>query len=89
LKFLTYLNASKPIYAVMLGEVNQIVKEYQIGEVAHPQNIDEIANGFKKFQLSPKRKEEIKKQCEFIINLRYSRKKIIQDITGIFFKSTT
>lgn len=89
LKFLTYLNALKPVYAVMLGEVSQIVKEYQIGEVAHPLKIDEIASGFKKFHLSPERKEEIKKQCDFIINLRFSRKKIIQDITGIFFKSTT
>ncbi len=86
LKFLTYLNASKPIYAVMRGEVSQIVKEYQIGAVAHPQNIDEITNGFKKFQLSQERKEEIKKQCELIINLRFNRNKIIQDITGIFFK---
>lgn len=86
LKFQTYLNASKPIYAVMLGEVNRIVTEYQIGEIAHPRNIEEITNGFKKFGLSPERKEEIKKQCEFLINSVYNRKKIIQDITGIFFK---
>ena len=86
LKFQTYLRASKPVYAVMLGEVNRIVKKYQIGEVAHPQKLDEITNGFKKFGLSPERKEEIKKQCEFLINTVYNRKKIIQDITGIFFK---
>jgi glycosyltransferase involved in cell wall biosynthesis len=88
LKFQTYLNASKPIYAVMLGEVNRIVREYQIGEVANPQNIDEITNGFKKYGISQERKEEIKKQCEFLINSVYNRKKIIQDITGIFFKSS-
>lgn len=86
LKFQTYLNASKPVYAVMLGEVSRLVSEYQIGEVAHPGNLDEITNGFKKFGLSPERKEEIKKQCEFLINTVYNRKKIIQYITDIFFK---
>lgn len=86
LKFQTYLSASKPVYAVMLGEVNRIVKENHIGEVADPENIDEITHGFKKFEISQERKEEIKKQCEYLIENVYNRKKIIQDLTDIFFK---
>jgi glycosyltransferase involved in cell wall biosynthesis len=85
LKFQTYLRAAKPVYAVMSGEVNRIVSEFQLGEVADPQNLDEITNGFKRFDLSQKRKDEIKSQCEFLINTVYNRKKIIQSITGIFF----
>jgi glycosyltransferase involved in cell wall biosynthesis len=86
LKFQTYLTASKPIYAIMPGEVNRIVTEYKLGEVAHPSDLDEIANGFKKFELSTARKDEIRKQCEFLVSTVYNRKKIIKDITGIFFK---
>jgi glycosyltransferase involved in cell wall biosynthesis len=86
LKFQTYLTASKPIYAIMLGEVNRIVIEYKLGEVAHPSDLDEIANGFKMFELSTARKEEIRKQCEYLIETVYNRKKIIQELTSIFFK---
>lgn len=86
LKFQTYLTASKPIYAIMLGEVNRIVTEYKLGEVAHPSDLDEIANGFKMFELSTGRKKEIRKQCEYLIETVFNRKKIIQDITTIFFK---
>jgi glycosyltransferase involved in cell wall biosynthesis len=87
LKFQTYLSASKPVFAVMLGEVNRIVREYKIGEVAHPQDLNEIASGFKIFGVSMERKEEIIKQCQFLINSVYNRNKIIQDITDIFFDS--
>ena len=86
LKFQTYLTASKPIYAVMSGEVNRIVTEYKLGEVAHPLNLEEIANGFKKFELSTERKREIKKRCEYLIETVFNRKKIIQELTSIFFK---
>ena len=86
LKFQTYLTASKPIYAIMLGEVKRIVTEYKLGEVAHPSNLEEIANGFKMFELSTGRKDEIRKQCEYLIETVFNRKKIIQDLTSIFLK---
>lgn len=86
LKFPTYLSASKPIYALMRGEVGRIVREYRIGEVTDPLNIDEIAKGFRKFNLSNDRKEEIKKQCQSLVSSVYNRRNIINDITNIFFK---
>ena len=86
LKFQTYLTASKPIYAIMLGEVNRIVSEYKLGESAHPSNLEEITNGFRMFELSIDRKEEIRKQCEYLIENVYNRKKIIRDLSNIFFK---
>ena len=86
LKFPTYLSSSKPIYALMRGEVGRIVREYRIGEVADPLNIDEIAKGFRKFNLSTDRKEEIKKQCQSLVSSVYNRRKIINEITNIFFK---
>ena len=47
-KFQTYLTASKPIFAIMKGELRNLVIKHQIGEVADPSDIDGIAEGFER-----------------------------------------
>jgi glycosyltransferase involved in cell wall biosynthesis len=85
LKFQTYLSVSKPIFAVMEGEVKNLVKEYSIGEVANPDNIEEIAKIFKCFELTRERKDEIKKNCEYLVENTFHREKIISKISSVFF----
>lgn len=85
LKFQTYLTAAKPIYAVMLGEVNRIVTEYKLGTVAHPSKVDEITDGFKSFDLSSDRKNEISVQCKYLVDSVYNRKSIVNKLSDIFF----
>jgi len=85
LKFQTYLNASKPIYAIMRGEVSKLVKEHSLGDIAEPMDLVEITNGFKRFESSSERTEVIKTQCEFLINSMFNRRKIIDQIANIFF----
>jgi len=87
LKFQTYLTASKPIFGIMLGEVNRLITNYHIGEVASPESIEEISDGFKKFAISPVINEEITKKCQILLNSIYDRNKIIKLITSVFLGS--
>lgn len=47
-KFQTYLTASKPVFAIMKGELRNLVIKHQIGEVADPSDINDIAAGFER-----------------------------------------
>jgi glycosyltransferase involved in cell wall biosynthesis len=85
LKFQTYLSASKPIYAVMLGEVKRIVETNHLGVTAHPLQVSEIADGFKRFDLSDKEKAEIKLSCERLVSNQFNREKTIAKLSSIFF----
>jgi len=58
-KFQTYLTANKPIYAIMKGEVSEMVLQYNIGVSAQPSSIKSIENGFIELLLSPQRKLEL------------------------------
>jgi len=48
-KFQTYLNFSKPIFAVIKGEVANIVNQNHLGLVADPKSVQDIAKGFREF----------------------------------------
>lgn len=48
-KFQTYLTAKKPIFAIMKGEVADLVLHYNIGMNASPSSIDDIENKFEEF----------------------------------------
>lgn len=47
-KFQTYLTASKPIYAIIKGELRDLVIKHEIGIISDPSDIDDIALGFEK-----------------------------------------
>lgn len=48
-KFQTYLNFSKPIFAIIKGEVANIVNQNHLGLVADPNSVNDIANRFRDF----------------------------------------
>ena len=85
-KFQAYLTTGKPIYAIFRGEVQDIVETYNIGLVAQPNNINDIANGFKSFILLPQ--EEYKKMCNNAIHLSsttFDKTTIIKKIDSVFW----
>jgi len=86
-KFQTYLTASKPIYAIMKGEVKDIVEKYEIGLTASPSNINEISDGFYKlFQMKNDCISKIsKKSNELLIN-KFNRDNLIVQIDNIFWE---
>jgi len=48
-KFQSYLSSGKPIYAIIKGDVKQMVEEYEIGLTADPDDLEDIKRGFEKF----------------------------------------
>jgi glycosyltransferase involved in cell wall biosynthesis len=51
-KFQSYLNAEKPIYGIISGEVAGLIEKHQLGWVASPGNIREIAGKFEEITAS-------------------------------------
>jgi hypothetical protein len=47
-KFQAYLGAKKPIFCIVGGELKNIISENSLGITAHPSNVAEINEGFKK-----------------------------------------
>ncbi|MBC6369201.1 glycosyltransferase family 4 protein [Algoriphagus sp. AK58] len=85
-KFQTYLQYSKPIFAVMKGEVPNLIREHGIGEFADSNDILEIANGFKRMAEKPK--DDLVKMGEsakFLLENYFNRKKNIQKLTELAF----
>ena len=87
LKFQTYLHSAKPIFAIMQGEVKRLVLKHNLGACANPNDINEITEGFKNFNLSTRRKEEIRIQSEYLMDSAYNKKKIVREISNIFFQN--
>lgn len=58
-KFQTYLTAKKPIFAIMKGEVADLVGQYDIGMSALPASMEAIEEGFIKFLNCPRNKMEV------------------------------
>ena len=48
-KFQAYLVTCKPIYAIFKGEIRNLVVNNGLGVVANPGDINDIANGFRKW----------------------------------------
>lgn len=83
-KFSTYLNAGKPILAVMNGAVPELMKKYSLGATAIPDNIESIKTALKKItSLSVIEKHEIKNESKRILIDHFDKQKIVEKITSI------
>lgn len=81
-KFQTYLQAGKPILCVMGGEVAELVINNNIGIVAKPHNIEDIAQKIIHCTtLSPDECESIKMNSINLLKEKFNREKIITTIT--------
>lgn len=85
-KFQAYLASGKPIYCVMKGEVADLTIKHKIGFVSHPDNIDEIKEGFEKYLSAQKHElKEFSKNMKSLLINEYDRDKIIEQMTEEIF----
>ena len=89
-KFQSYLNAEKPIFGILKGEVADLIVHYNLGWVASPDDINEIAASFEEIVSS--KSEVLSKKTEntnILLEKLFDREKIIQKFTAVVFYSET
>jgi glycosyltransferase involved in cell wall biosynthesis len=85
-KFQAYLNARKPIFSIVSGELNNLVEEYEIGITASPNNLHSIAIGFKSFlQMTESNKSKMTERCAELESKYFDKKKTMDELTNITF----
>lgn len=85
-KFQSYLKAEKPIFGIICGEVASLITKYNLGWIASPDNITEIAHLFHEIINSkPEIFIEKTKNTNMLLEDQFSRKKSIQKFTELVF----
>lgn len=80
-KIQSYLKAGKPILGVIKGAGQEIIEEYNLGICSKPDDVNDIAIGFKRIcNLSEKDIEEIKDNSAKLMSKRFNRTNIINNI---------
>ena len=85
-KFQAYLASGNPIFAVMNGEVADLVLNHKIGFVSKPDDIRDIKIGFEKFLNTPP--DDLKsftKNMKSLLYAEFDQNKIIQKMTEEIF----
>lgn len=73
-KFQTYISYSKPIFAVMEGEVPNLVDKYKIGLNSKPNDLKGIDQTFRKFiSLTKQEINDMGNNCDDVLNNYFSR----------------
>ena len=85
-KFQSYLNADKPIFGIISGEVANFIVKYNLGWIAPPDSITEIAGIFEEI-VSCKPEILIGKtqNTNILLEDQFNREKIIQKFTDMVF----
>ena len=85
-KFQSYLSAGKPIFGIMEGNVADIIVKHNLGWVAPPDSIADIAYLFQKISCSNSEILFEKTQnMEDLLKDNYNRESLIQTITKLVF----
>jgi hypothetical protein len=88
LKFHSYLTASRPIYAIVNGEVTRLVKRYSLGVSADPSDIESISGGFERlYYASQTELKNYSANAAGMTRNGYSKEKNIAMITSILWPS--
>ena len=86
-KFQSYLQTGKPILSIMNGQVSALVIQYDIGLIAAPDNIEDIAEKMIQCTLMSKEKlTNIKMNSKRLLESNFDRMKIIETITNELMK---
>jgi len=86
-KFQSYLQTGKPILSIMNGQVSALVNQYDIGIVAAPDNIEDIAEKIMTCTLMSKEiLTNIKRNSKRLLESNFDRMKIIETITNELLK---
>lgn len=87
-KFQTYLNYGKPIFAVMKGELPQMIKNFKVGICAEPNEIKDIENGFKYFLECPKLELDLMGvSAKTLLSNNFLRENNIRKLTVLTFEN--
>ena len=83
-KIQSYLTSQKPILGVLQGAGREIIEEYHLGYCSNPDDIMDIALGFKRMtSLTPDEVNGIAMRAKNIMDNRYNRIKIINKIESV------
>ena len=86
-KFQAYLSTGKPIYAIFKGEVADLVRRNDIGLIAHPSDIDSIAQGFANFmKLSDEERQRMSDNAARLSEEVFGKRKIVEKINRIVWR---
>ncbi len=85
-KFQSYLTSSKPMLGIINGEVKALIENNEIGFTASPDNPENIAQSFQKFmKITSDDLEKISVNSKNLLENNFSRLKLIEDLTKIFW----
>jgi len=88
-KFQAYLAFSKPIFAVINGDVKAMVEKFGVGIWAAPQDIEAIRDGFLKFCVQgPDGMSGYSLKAKELLDTVYDRRKIIAGMTKVLGESS-
>lgn len=80
-KIQTYIATGKPIIAVINGEASDIIKENELGLVAHPNNIEQIKSIFEvAINTSKEEREQYAKNSELLTNTVFNKSKSVNSL---------
>lgn len=87
-KIQSYLKSGRPIYGIIKGAGREIIEEHHIGLCASPDDISDIANGFKRMtMIGDEEKELIYANSISLMNNRFSRDIIIKNVVDVLITS--
>ncbi|MDN3686516.1 glycosyltransferase family 4 protein [Cyclobacterium jeungdonense] len=85
-KFPTYLTASKPVFAIMDGEVPDMIKDYKIGVTAPPDSIEKIVEGFRYFlSLSETERFSLSQNSNLLLENKFSKERAVNTFESQFW----
>jgi len=83
-KFQTYLFTKKPIFAVMNGEVANLVKDNNLGVVANPGDVNDIYLKFKSLLTSTDQARKLySNNCDLLLKQVFNKDIVIKRITTL------
>lgn len=81
-KLQTYLCTGKPIFAILRGEVKDMVEEQTLGVTADPDNLEEIAHGFERlYSIGEEERENYGRHCLQFLEREFNEKLLMNRIT--------
>jgi len=83
----TYIASGKPILAIVNGEAAELIKEYNLGFCAKPDDIENIQKIFANaVELSEIEKQRFTKNCETLTNTLFDKNNIIGNLLHLLQK---
>lgn len=82
LKLQSYLAAGKPILGILGGSGQDIIKEYNLGICAKPDDVDDIARGFREiYEYAKNDSNGVAQRAKTLMETRYNKDDIIKTLT--------